>query len=237
MTRHAVTRHAVRRLAALLLLLACASLQAQERAETLFNLITFSAQAEREVANDTITAVLAVDTEGSDPAALADAANRAMREALKIAQAYRSVNAKSLNYQTWPIYDKARIVRWRVRQELRLEGRDFAQATELIGKLQSTLVVASLAVGLSAEARKLAENALIAEALTAFHERAAILRDAQKAKSYRTKELQVNAGGGAQPRMYATQRSGVASAMVAPPSVEPGASTIQVTVSGTVQLQ
>ena len=237
MTRHAVTRHAVRRLAALLLLLACASLQAQERAETLFNLITFSAQAEREVANDTITAVLAVDTEGSDPAALADAANRAMREALKIAQAYRSVNAKSLSYQTWPIYDKARIVRWRVRQELRLEGRDFAQATELIGKLQSTLVVASLAVGLSAEARKLAENALIAEALTAFHERAAILRDAQKAKSYRTKELQVNAGGGAQPRMYPTQRSGVASAMVAPPSVEPGASTIQVTVSGTVQLQ
>jgi predicted secreted protein len=92
-------------------------------------------------------------------------------------------------------------------------------------------------VGLSAEARKSAENALIAEALAAFHERAAILRDAQKAKSYRTKELQVNAGGGGQPRMYATQRSGVASAMVAPPSVEPGASTIQVSVSGTVQLQ
>jgi predicted secreted protein len=227
----------VRLLAALLLAIACSSPQAQERAEALFNLITFSAQAEREVANDTITAVLAVDSEGSDPAALADGANRAMRDALKVAQGYRSVNARSLNYQTWPVYDKSRIVRWRVRQELRLEGRDFAQATDLIGKLQSTLVVASLAVGLSAEARKSAENALIAEALAAFHERAAILRDAQKAKSYRTKELQVNAGGGGQPRMYATQRSGVASAMVAPPSVEPGASTIQVSVSGTVQLQ
>lgn len=227
----------MRQFAALLLLLACATLHAQERTEALFNLVTFSAQAEREVANDTITAVLAVDSEGADPAALADGANRAMREALKIAQGYRGVNARSLNYQTSPVYDKARIVRWRVRQELRLESRDFAQATELIGKLQSTLVVASLAVGLSAEARKSAENALIGEALSAFHERAAILRDAQKAKSYRTKELQINAGGGGQPRMYATQRSGVASAMVAPPSVEPGASTIQVTVSGTVQLQ
>jgi predicted secreted protein len=98
-------------------------------------------------------------------------------------------------------------------------------------------VVSSLAVGLSPDARKQAENSLIAEALAAFHERAALIRDAQKAKSYRTKDLQVNAGGGAQPRMYAAQRAGVASAAMAPPSVEPGASSIQVTVSGTVQLQ
>lgn len=210
--------------------------QAQERAETLFNLVSVSAQAEREVANDTLTAIMAVDAEGNDPVALADGANRAMREALKLAQAYKGVKARSLNYQTWPVYDKARIVRWRVRQELRLESREFAQATELIGKLQSTLVVSSLAVGLSSEARKQAENALIVEALAAFHERADIVRDAQKAKGYRVKDLQINAGGGVQPRMYASQRAGVA-ASVAAPSVEPGASTIQVNVSGTVQLQ
>jgi len=133
---------------------ACSTASAQDRAETLFNLVSVSAQAEREVANDTLTAVMAVDSEGNDPVALADGANRAMREALKLAQAYRSVKARSLNYQTWPVYDKARIVRWRVRQELRLESREFAQATELIGKLQATLVVSSLAVGLSSEARK-----------------------------------------------------------------------------------
>lgn len=217
--------------------LACAAAHAQERAETLFNLVSVSAQAEREVANDTLTAVMAVDSEGNDPAALADGVNRAMREALKVAQGYRGVKARSLNYQTWPVYDKARVVRWRVRQELRLESREFAQATELIGKLQSTLVVSSLAAGLSSEAHKQAENALIVEALTAFHERAEIVRDAQKAKGYRVKDLQINTGGGAQPRMYAAQRAGGVSASVAAPSVEPGASTIQVNVSGTVQLQ
>jgi predicted secreted protein len=199
--------------------------------------VTLSAQAEREVANDTLSAVLAADAEGSDPAALADGVNRAMRDALKLAQAYRGVTARSLNYQTFPVYDKARIVRWRVRQEIRLESRDFAQATELIGKLQSSLVVTSLAVGLSPEARRQAENALIGEALAAFHERASIVRDAQKAQSYRTKDLQLNTGGGAQPRMYSAQRAGAVSASVAPPSVEPGASSLQVTVSGTVQLQ
>ena len=220
------------------LALACAGATAQERVDTLFNLVNLSAQAEREVANDTITVVLAADAEGSDPAALAEGVNRAMRDALKLAENYRNVKARSLNYQTYPIYDKQRITRWRVRQELRIESRDFAQATELVGKLQSaTLVVASLSVGLSPEARKQAENSLIVEALAAFHERATIVRDAQKAKGYRVKDLQVSTGGGVQPRMYAAQRGGVAAASVAAPAVEPGASTIQVNVSGNVQLQ
>ncbi len=216
--------------------LSCASAHAQDRAEALFNLATFSAQADREVANDTLTAVMAADAEGTDPAQLADNVNRTMREALKVAQGYRSVKARSLNYQTLPVYDKARIVRWRVRQELRLESQDFAQATELVGKLQSSMQVASLSAGLSAEARRQAENGLIAEAITAFHERAAIVRDAQKAKGYRVKELQVGTGG-VQPRYYATARSATALASVAPPAVEPGSSVLQVTVSGTVQLQ
>ena len=210
---------------------------AQDRADTLFNIVSLSAQSEREVPNDTLTAVLAVDNEGTDAAALADGVNRAMREALRIAQGYRAVTTRSLNYQTWPIYDKTRIVRWRVRQELRLESRDFSQATELIGKLQSTLVVSNLSVGLSNDARKQAENTLIVEAIAAFHERASIVRDAQKAKAYRVKDLQVNTSGGVQPRMYAAQRAGVASASVATPAVEAGLSTIQVNVSGSVQLQ
>ncbi len=208
----------------------------QDRSEGLFNLVNLSAQAEKEVANDTITAVLAVDSEGTDPAALADGVNRAMREALKTAEGFRGVKARTLNYQTWPVYDKQRIARWRVRQELRLESRDFAQATELIGRLQSTLVVSGLTVGLSSEARKQAENALIVEALGAFHERAAIVRDAQKAKGYRVKDLQVGTGGGIQPRMYAAQR-GASAAAVTAPSVEPGASLIQVSIGGTIQLQ
>jgi len=217
--------------------LACAGAQAQDRTEGLFNLVNLSAQAEREVANDTITAVLAADSEGADPAALADGVNRAMRDALKTAEGFRNVRTRSLNYQTWPVYDKQRIARWRVRQELRLESRDFAQATELIGRLQATLVVSALTVGLSPEARKQAEDALIMEALAAFHERAGIVRDAQKAKGYRVKDLQVGTGGGAQPRMYAAQRGGVAASSVAPPSVEPGASVIHVGIGGTIQLQ
>ncbi len=227
----------VRFVAAIVVVLACTPTLAQERAESLFNVVNLSAQAEREVPNDTLTAVLAADAEGADPAALADGVNRAMREALKAAEGYRNVKARSLNYQTWPVYDKQRIARWRVRQELRLESRDFAQATELIGRLQSTLVVSGMSVGLSVEARRQAENALIVEALAAFHERAGIVRDAQKARGYRVKDLQVGTGGGMQPRYFTAQRAGAASAPIAAPSVEPGASVIQVGISGNIQLQ
>ena len=197
-------------LAALGIALAAATATAEERAAALFNIVNLSAHAEREVPNDTLSAVMAVDSEGTDPVALAESVNRAMREALNVAQTYPGVKAKSLNYQTFPVYAKTRIVNWRIRQELRLESRDFAQATELIGRLQSTMLVSNLGAGLSPEARKQAENALIVEALAAFHERAALVRDAEKSKGYRVKEIQIG-GVGAQPRTYAAARGAMAS--------------------------
>lgn len=219
-----------------LLCLAGGAAVAQER-EPLFNIVSLSAQAEREVANDTLVAVLAAEAEGNDTAALADGVNRSMREALRATQAYKSVKARSGSYQTTPVYDKTRIVRWRVRQELRLESTDFAAATELIGKLQGTLIVARMSVGLSPEARRQTENALLSEAIAAFNERAAIARDALKAKGYRVKELQVSAGGGMQPRMYAAGAVAMRAEAVSAPALEAGTSQIQVSVSGSVQLQ
>ena len=220
------------RAASLWLLVALPAL-AQEPAP-LFNLVTLWAQAERGVPNDTVYATLAAEAEGGDPAQLADGVNRTMRRALDLARAYPAVKARSGNYQTYPVYDKNRIARWRVRQELRLEASDFGAATELIGKLQSILAVAQLSHGVSAEARRQVENALIAEAIAAFEERARIARDSLKTKSYRVRDLSVSGGGPVPPRPLA-MRTLVAEA--AAPALEAGSSRIAVTVSGTVQLQ
>lgn len=222
------------------LALACGAARSEERV-ALFNLVSLSGQAEREVANDTLTAVLTAQAEGSEPAALADKVNRTMREALKLAQNYREVKTRTLSYQTWPQYDKARVVRWSVRQELHLESGDFARATELIGKLQTgsqeNLQLTRLAFGLSPEARMAAENALIGEALGAFHARAAIVREVQKSSGYRVKELQISGGGGVQPRLFEARRAAISSAASAPPALEPGASSLQISITGTIQLQ
>jgi predicted secreted protein len=202
--------------------------------EPLFNLVSLSAQAEREIANDLLTAHLAAEAEGAEPAALADSVNRAMQRALATALAYRSVKAQTGGYQTIPVYDKNRALRWRVRQELRLESADLAAASELIGKLQANLVLAGLSLTVSGEARRKAENALIAEALSAFEERARVVRDSLKASAYRLKDLQISAGG-PPPRPLAMARA--MAEPVAPPALEPGSSRIVVSVSGSVQLQ
>jgi len=207
---------------------------AQDASPPLFNLVTLSAQAEREVANDTLLATLAAEAEGADPAQLADGVNRTMRRALELARGYAGVKARSGNYQTYPVYDKNRIARWRVRQELRLESSDFGAATELIGKLQAILVVAQLSHGVSGEARRQAENALIVEAIAAFEERARIARESLKAKSHRLRDLNISGGGPVPPRPLAMR---TLTSEAAAPALEPGSTRIAVTVSGTVQLQ
>ena len=209
---------------------------AQTAPETLFNLVSLSAQAEREIPNDLLTATLAAEAEGADPAQLADGINRTMQRALATALAYKSVKAQSAGYQTTPVYEKNRVARWRVRQELRLESGDFAAATELIGKLQATLMVAGLNLSVSGESRRKAENALIADALAAFEERARVVRDALKAKGYRMRDLQVSTGG-APPRPMLSMARQMSAESVAQPAIEPGSTRILVTVSGTVQLQ
>jgi predicted secreted protein len=219
------------------LLLAPLALAAQAPLESQFNLVSLNAQAEREIPNDLLTATLAAEAEGADPAPLADAVNRTMQRALATALTYKSVKAQSAGYQTLPVYDKNRVVRWRVRQELRLESADFPAATDLVGKLQATLTVAGLNLGVSGEARRKAENALIAEALSLFDERARVVRDAVKAKGYRIRDLQVSPGGTPPRPVFAMAARSPASESIAQPALEPGSTRIVVTVSGTIQLQ
>ena len=207
---------------------------AAQAPETQFNLVTLNAQAEREVSNDLLSAVLAAEAEGADPAQLANDVNGAMQRALATAKGYKAVSARSGNYQTYPVYDKNRITRWRARQELRLESPDFAAATELIGKLQAGMVVAGMTLSVSPSARRQVENALIPEALAAFDERARVVRDAMKAKAYRMRDLNLS---GIEPGRPVLAMARSAAQSITQPAVEPGTTRILITVSGTIQLQ
>lgn len=212
-------------LAALLLFSGCALTP-----ET--DVVTLETQAHRDVPNDELVAVLAVELHGADPAALARTANTRMAEALKIAATVPAVRLRSGNYQTFPRYDRnQRIESWQVSQELRLESGDFAAATQLIGKLQDRLVVRSMAVRLSPEARRAAEDGLIAEAIAAFRARADRVRAAMKAAGYRIRSLNIGTSSGGPPRPFEAR------AMAQQVAVEPGESQVTVTASGSIQLR
>jgi predicted secreted protein len=98
-------------------------------------------------------------------------------------------------------------------------------------------LVAGLALSVSGEARRKAENALIAEALTAFDERARVVQNTMKAKGYRVRDLQVSPGGAAPRPVFAMAARAQSSETLAQPAVEPGSTRILITVSGTIQLQ
>jgi predicted secreted protein len=218
-------------LLALALLVSSFAVLAQ-RQEAPSDVVNLQAEASREVENDQLVAVLAAEAQGANPAELAEAVNKKMAEALKIAKEVPSVKLRSGNYQTFPNRGKeGRIEGWQVAQELRLEASDVAAAAKLIGRLQQSLNVRSMAMRLAPQTRRAAEDALIAEAVAAFEARAEVVRKSLRAKAYTVRELNIGTpGGGPRPMQYEF----AAAARAAP--VAAGVSQVTVTVNGSIQL-
>lgn len=198
------------------------------------NLVSLQAQVSREVPNDQAVALLAVEARGQDPAALSAEVNRRMDEALRAAREIASVQARTGNYQTFPRHGRnERIESWQVAQELRLESGDFTALAQLVGRLQQAgLLVRSMTVRLSPEARRAAENALIGEAIAAFRSRAERVREAMRSARYDIQTLSLDSGEAAPPRPMMAMR-----AEAAPVAMEPGVSQVSLTASGTIRLE
>jgi predicted secreted protein len=222
----------IARLAAALVLGLAAGAHAQEPTT-----VGLQAQAAREFPNNQVVANVFAEESGRDAAALAGAVNRKMAAALAAARAFPSVRARSGNYQTYPLYKDGKIESWRVSQQLRLESGDFAAMAQLLGQLQRDLVVRGMSVGLSDEARRDAENALIAEALTAFEARGTLVRQAMKAGGHRVKHIDVNTSSGRVTPYLEMARQASVSASAPPPAIEAGSSQVTVNVSGTIELR
>ena len=202
------------------------------------NSIDFQAEVQREVANDTFYATLYAEFTDANSAPVADALNKTLADALKLAAEVKTVRARSGGNQTYPVYDRQnKLTGWRGRAEIRLESRDFPAASALIGKLQSAMQLGGMSFAVSAELRRQTENELITEAIAAFRARADIVRKSFAGRAYKIRKITLNTSGFVpQPRSYVTAR-GVASADVAPPPLEGGQSMATVSASGTIDFE
>jgi predicted secreted protein len=203
-----------------------------------YDAIEMQADAQREVANDTLSASLFVELNDASPAALANAINKAANEALRVARDYKGVRVRSGSNQTYPVYTKGNVLQgWRGRAEIRIDSRDFETASALIGKLQARMQLGSMSFSVSPEVRRQTENELIAEAINAFKARADIVRTALAGRSYKIRRLNVNSGASAPPPRFAMARALAAAAPeVAAPDLEGGVSMVTVTVGGAVEV-
>ena len=120
-----------------------------------YNSVELQAEAQREVQNDLLNATLFVELSDASPSALANAVNKSVNDALRIAKEYKNVRVRSGNNQTYPVYAKAGLLQgWRGRAEIRIESRDFEAASALIGKLQVNMQLGNLTFSVSPEARR-----------------------------------------------------------------------------------
>lgn len=222
------------------LLFFCATAAAEEPTkehEAQHDLVSLQAEASREVENDQAVAVLAAEARGDNPAALAEQVNARMAAALKAVKAVPAVRARSGGYRTNPTYKNGRVEGWLVSQDLRLESNDLPALAKLVGELQQGLLVQGMQLRLSPALRRSSEEALIAEAIAAFQARAEIVRRAMKAAKYGVRTMNIGTSGGGIVAPFARANVSGMSASAAPVALEAGSSTVQVTVSGTIQLE
>jgi predicted secreted protein len=201
-----------------------------------YNVVELRAEAQREVQNDLLQAVLYVEMSDASPAALASAINKSVNESLRAAKDHPAVKARSGSNQVYPVYSKDNTLQgWRGRAEIRIESRDFEAASAVIGKLQATMQLASLNFSVAPESRNAAEDELLVEAIKAFKARAELAKGALGGRNYKLIRVSVASGyRGPQPR-FAMARAASAPEVTAP-NLEAGTSQITVTASGAVEV-
>jgi len=210
---------------------------AAEPAPPRYNAVTLQADAQREVQNDLLDATLFVEVNDSTPAGVANAVNKSVNDALRLAKDYRGVRVRSGNNQTYPVYSRGNQLQgWRGRGEIRIESKDFEAASSLIGKLQSTMQLGGIQFTVSPESRRAVENELIAEAIAAFKARAEIVKSALGGRGYKLQNLNVVSGRNVPQPRFAMARAAEAAPTVAPPNLEAGISVVTVTANGTIEI-
>ncbi len=223
-----------------ILALAATAVAAQAPQQPYFNVVTLEASATADVPTDTLAVTLFVEEQGPDPGQLATRVNARIDEALAKAKAQPKVEARSGNYQTNPVYDRAtQITGWRTRADIVVEGRDFKMVGALAGALQPALKLGSMAFSLSRAARESAEATLLADALGKFQDKARAIAKGLGFPGYALGQIAVRSDG---PINMPSPFRGVAMAAMAdgagpgPVPVEGGKNAVTVVVSGSVVL-
>jgi predicted secreted protein len=201
--------------------------------------VSFRVEAKREVPNDWIAATLGVEEESSDVAGLAARVNQRMAAALALVKGDQRLQVSSGAYQTQPVYDRTRIVRWRASQDLVIETAEVDVLAQMAGTLQAQgLLLRGISFSVSPETRKRIEDELILEVLSLFRERAGLMARGLGRRGWNLMSLAL--GEWAPPPMPFHQTRGMAmeaaDAAVAP-AFESGRSTLRVEANASIEVE
>lgn len=198
--------------------------------------VSLSARATGVVQNDTATASLFVEKEEADAAKASEEVTIQINKAHAVLKDFPELRVKTASHQAYPIWDKNRITRWRVRHELLVESADFKALSKAIGAAQPYAQLGGIQFSVSTKLRETTENQLIQQASAAFQRRADLVQQSFAAKSYRIKEIAVQAGEPTHIVPMVRAQMAVAATEATPPALEGGSNEISLTISGSVEL-
>jgi predicted secreted protein len=213
--------------------------------DTVYNHVSISAEASADVENDTLVAELYIEHQAKTAAEAAEVVNAAIDWGVKQAQAVEGVKVRTLEYNTSPVYSKARkagevytpqIMEWRVSQAMRVESTDADALSELIAGLQQRLAIRQIGYEVSKALREATESVLIDEAIQAFQQRSRQVAKGFGHDGYRLVKVNINSGSFRPPVPYARSMA-MEAAAAAPVAIEAGTSTLKINVNGTIELQ
>lgn len=222
--------------------MAVAPAQAQGTAPVPANVVNISASGFMEVPQDWLSMSLNTTREGPDAGTVQNQLKQALEAALVVARASakpQQMEVRTGQFSLHPRYGtNGKINGWMGSTELVLEGRDFALISTTAGKIQ-TLTMGNMGFSLSREARQKLEADVQAMAIERFKQRASDVAKGFGFAGYSLREVAVSSadqeGRPIQPRMMAMEAKAAMSDAAVP--VEAGKSTVNVTVSGSVQLR
>ena len=205
------------------------------------NVVQLSAVGMMEVQQDWLSMTLSTTREGADPALvqsqLKQVLDLALLQAKSTAQSM-ALEVKTGAFSLQPRYGRdGKISTWSGYAELVLEGRDVARIGAAAGRIQG-LTVAHSQFGLSRELQNQVEVKAQEMAIERFKTKANDIARGFGFAGYTLREVSVgqsDAEFGMRPRMVAAPMK--AAVNDAPVPLEAGKSTVQVQVSGSVQLR
>lgn len=205
--------------------------------DTNYNRVSLDASATAEVMNDIIIVELYAQEEGSKADVLSDSVNRQINRALEHLRALSDIDVATKNYSVQPVYDKNRIVAWRVRQSIELRSKDIALVSGELGGLQQYLKLGQVSFDVSPELRREITRSLIDQSLDAYNQRAQQVTAKLARKSYKIVSMKINVPDSVNPYRYRAAHAMAESSVMKSPEFSPGKNTLKVRVDGTIELE
>jgi len=204
------------------------------------NVVQLSASAQKEVQQDWLTAVLVTRQQAPDAATAQNRLKATLETALAQARAQAregQVEVSTGAFTVYPRYGRdSQVQGWEGTAELLVQGRDVAQVAALAGRVPG-MVVSQMRFSLSRELSQKLEADVRHEAVANFRTAAQQLARDFGFNGYQLREVNVNTAGEVPVMRVRAMAAAVQPAMSdAPVPAEPGKGTVQVTVSGSVQL-